>query len=74
MTQEQPQQRPVPPPVPPPGPFGALSPSYRLLRRQHRIMTEIERARRGDHTVPTWVLALILILLVGGLITLIALS
>jgi hypothetical protein len=75
MTQEQPPQRPVPPPpAPPPGPFGALSPSYRLLRRQHRVIAEIERARRGDHKVPTWALALILVLLLGGLITLIALS
>jgi hypothetical protein len=60
--------------APPPGPLGALSPNYRLKRRQQRIREEIERARRGDHKVPTWALALILVLLVAGWVAWIALS
>ena len=35
-------------------------------RRRERLQAEIRRNRAGGHTVPTWVLALILVLLVGG--------
>jgi len=35
-------------------------------RRRTKIIAEIERNRRGEYTVPTWVLAAVLILLVGG--------
>ncbi|MEU4161241.1 hypothetical protein [Actinoplanes sp. NPDC026670] len=38
----------------------------RLERRREKIRTEIEKNREGNHRVPTWVLALILVLLIGG--------
>jgi hypothetical protein len=59
---------------PQPGPLGMLSPSYRLKRRQLRIREEIARARAGDHKIPTWVLGLILLAIVGAWIGLILLS
>jgi hypothetical protein len=34
--------------------------------RRERIRAEIERNRRGDYRVPTWVLALVLGLFVAG--------
>ncbi|BEL02374.1 hypothetical protein Q0Z83_005650 [Actinoplanes sichuanensis] len=38
----------------------------RLDRRRAKIRAEIEQNREGNHRVPTWVLALILLLLIGG--------
>ena len=35
-------------------------------RRRRRIRAEIERNRRGEYTVPTWVLALILVAIVAA--------
>ncbi|WFE40171.1 hypothetical protein [Micromonospora sp. WMMD998] len=35
-------------------------------RRREKIRAEIERNRRGDHRVPTWVLAAVLVLIVVG--------
>jgi hypothetical protein len=46
----------------------------RIDRRRDRIVAEIERNRRGENKFPTWVLALILVLLVGGIASLIVLS
>jgi hypothetical protein len=46
----------------------------RLERRRQKIRDEIERNRRGEYTVPTWVLALALVLLVGGWLALVLLS
>ncbi|MFF5180318.1 hypothetical protein ACFY2Q_20020 [Micromonospora sp. NPDC000316] len=43
-------------------------------RRREKIRAEIDRNRRGEYTVPTWVLALALALLVGGWLALIFLS
>ncbi|PZG01589.1 hypothetical protein [Micromonospora deserti] len=40
-------------------------------RRREKIRAEIERNRRGEYTVPTWVLALALVLIVGAWLTLI---
>jgi hypothetical protein len=34
-------------------------------RRRAKIRAEIERNRRGDHTVPTWVLVVILLGFIG---------
>ncbi|MFI7213504.1 hypothetical protein ACIBP4_18835 [Micromonospora maritima] len=34
-------------------------------RRREKIRAEIERNRRGEYTVPTWVLAVALALIVG---------
>ena len=43
-----------------------------LQRRQAKIRDEIDRNRRGDYTVPTWVYAVALVILVGAWIALIA--
>ncbi|MET8357556.1 hypothetical protein [Micromonospora sp. NPDC005171] len=43
-------------------------------RRREKIRAEIDRNRRGEYTVPTWVLALALVLIVGGWLALIFLA
>ncbi|HZN20379.1 MAG TPA: hypothetical protein VFB84_19635 [Micromonosporaceae bacterium] len=43
-------------------------------RRREKIVAEIERNRRGDHKVPTWVLALVLVAFVAVWAAVIALS
>ncbi|SCL36067.1 hypothetical protein GA0070616_5390 [Micromonospora nigra] len=43
-------------------------------RRREKIRAEIERNRRGEYTVPTWVLALALALIVGAWAALIILA
>ncbi|MGC4770259.1 hypothetical protein ACLQ25_14970 [Micromonospora sp. DT44] len=43
-------------------------------RRREKIRAEIDRNRRGEYTVPTWVLAVALVLIVGGWLALIFLS
>ncbi|MER7892654.1 hypothetical protein AB0C04_24420 [Micromonospora sp. NPDC048909] len=43
-------------------------------RRREKIRAEIERNRRGEYTVPTWVLALALVLIVGAWLALIFLA
>jgi hypothetical protein len=45
-----------------------------LDRRRQKVANEIARNRRGEYSVPTWVLALALVLMVGGWIALIVLS
>ena len=35
-------------------------------RRRNKIVEEIQANRRGEFTVPTWVLAMILLLLLAG--------
>ncbi|MFI2712402.1 hypothetical protein ACH495_19975 [Micromonospora sp. NPDC018662] len=40
-------------------------------RRREKIRAEIARNRRGDHAVPTWVLAAALVLIVGAWLALI---
>ncbi len=53
-----------------PGDTGAVGPGGRkpswLERRRQRVAAEIERNRRGDHRVPTWVLAVLLAAILGG--------
>ena len=44
---------------------GEEKPGY-LERRRERIRAEIHRNRQGGHTVPTWVMALALVLMVGA--------
>ncbi len=48
-------------------------PGY-LERRREKIRAEIQRNRRGDHTVPTWVMALALVLMVGAWVWLVVSS
>ena len=49
-------------------------PGYELLRRKSRrekIREEIEANRRGEYVVPTWVLAVALVVMLAGLAVLI---
>ncbi|MBQ1023346.1 hypothetical protein [Micromonospora sp. C95] len=57
----------IPPEPPTPG---AQRQSW-LERRRDKVRAEIERNRRGGHTVPTWVLALALALIVGAWLALV---
>ncbi|MFF0155888.1 hypothetical protein [Micromonospora sp. NPDC005203] len=43
-------------------------------RRREKIRAEVDRNRRGEYTVPTWVLALALVLIVGGWLALVFLA
>ena len=38
----------------------------RLDRRREKIANEIQRNRRGEYTVPTWLLAVLLVAIVGA--------
>lgn len=49
-------------------------PLNRLGRRREKIIAEIERNRLGGHTVPTWVLALVLLLIIAGFAAIVVLS
>jgi hypothetical protein len=37
-----------------------------LQRRRDKVVEEIERNRRGGHEIPTWVLTVILLAVVGA--------
>lgn len=41
-----------------------------LQRRREKIVEEIQRNRRGEYTVPTWVLTAILIAIIVGFVAL----
>jgi hypothetical protein len=43
-------------------------------KRRTKILTEIERNRRGEYKVPTWVLAVILVAVVTGWVLVVVLS
>lgn len=45
-----------------------------MQRRREKIYQEIQANRRGEYTVPTWVLAVILVLIVAGWIGFIVVS
>jgi fatty acid desaturase len=45
-----------------------------LARRRRKIREEVERNRRGENVVPTWVLALALVLFVAAWAALIILA
>jgi hypothetical protein len=45
-----------------------------LERRRDKIAAEVARNRQGGHKVPTWVLAAVLLLIVGAWATLILLA
>jgi hypothetical protein len=47
--------------------FDERPPRNRFERRMARIREEVERNRRGEAAIPTWVLALILVALIGGI-------
>jgi hypothetical protein len=46
----------------------------RVDRRRDNIIAEIERNRRGEHSVPTWVLALVLVAMVAAVAALVLLG
>jgi hypothetical protein len=39
----------------------------RMAQRRDAIYAEIQRNRRGEYSMPTWVLALVLVLIVAGI-------
>jgi hypothetical protein len=45
-----------------------------LVRRRRRIREEIERSRRGEYTIPTWALAVMLVVFVAAWAALVILS
>ncbi|HZM77423.1 MAG TPA: hypothetical protein VFC19_16945 [Candidatus Limnocylindrales bacterium] len=45
-----------------------------MQRRRDKIVEEIQRNRRGEYTVPTWVLAALLVAIVAGFIALLLLA
>ncbi|GGR75880.1 hypothetical protein GCM10010169_19980 [Micromonospora fulviviridis] len=45
-----------------------------IERRREKIRTEIERNRRGEYAVPTWVLAVALVVIVAAWLGLIFLA
>jgi type VI protein secretion system component VasF len=40
----------------------------RIAQRRDAIHAEIQRNRRGEYAVPTWVLAVVLVLIVAGIV------
>ncbi len=40
----------------------------RVDRRRDNIVAEIERNRRGEHLLPTWALALVLVVMVAAIV------
>jgi hypothetical protein len=46
----------------------------RVDRRRDNIVAEIERNRRGDYRVPTWVLALVLAAMVAAVVAFVLLG
>lgn len=72
--EEQNQQRPSQPRrIPDPLTSILEHAMQRAERRRDRIRAEIEANRRGEYVVPTWVLVLALVAMVGGLAALILL-
>ena len=45
-----------------------------LVRRRRRIREEIERNRRGEYTIPTWALAVMLAVFITAWVALVILS
>ncbi|MEV4617665.1 hypothetical protein AB0J74_02980 [Asanoa sp. NPDC049573] len=45
-----------------------------LQKRRQKVIEEIERNRRGDYRVPTWVLAVLLVAVLAGWLLLIFLN
>ena len=56
--------------------FGNLSERRvaRMERRRNKIREEIERNRRGEYKVPTWVLAVALIAFIAGWVAMVVFS
>jgi hypothetical protein len=46
----------------------------RINRRRDRIVAEIQRNRRGQYRIPTWVLTVALVALVAGWVLLVVLG
>jgi hypothetical protein len=54
-----------PPATPDPRRVPGVARTWRERRRE-RIIAEIQRNRRGEYTVPTWILTATLVLVVAG--------
>ncbi|SBT41988.1 hypothetical protein [Micromonospora auratinigra] len=54
-----------------PGRDGGTEKLNWIDRRREKIRAEIDRNRRGEYTVPTWVLAAVLVVIVVGWLALI---
>jgi hypothetical protein len=52
-----------------PGPFSPGREGW-LQRHKREVAEEIERNRRGDYRIPTWVLVVALLLVIAGLVIL----
>jgi hypothetical protein len=52
-----------------PGPFSPGREGW-LQKRRQRVVDEIERNRRGEYAVPTWVLAAALVAIIVALVLL----
>lgn len=48
--------------------------SDRMTRRRERIREEIQRNRRGEYLVPTWVLVAALVAIIAGWIALVVVA
>ena len=46
----------------------------RVERKREKLRTEIQRNRKGEHAIPTWVLTVVLVVIVAGLAYLIITS
>jgi hypothetical protein len=66
MSQLPSADEPAKPTPPEEQPLESITPFRRVQRRRDKIVEEIERNRRGEYSVPTWVLALILVVLIAG--------
>ncbi|WP_092379803.1 hypothetical protein [Micromonospora phaseoli] len=60
--------------IPPEPPSQGTERQGWLERRREKVRAEVERNRRGEYTVPTWVLALALVLIVGAWLALVILA
>jgi len=75
MTAPEKQQRPAEPGyLPMPETRPELMRQGWLQKRREKVREEVERNRRGEYTVPTWVFAVLLAALIGGWLLLIFLN
>jgi type VI protein secretion system component VasF len=63
MSQHPEPDRPTP--ASSPAPSEDVKPGF-VERRRERLRAEVQRNRQGGHTVPTWVMALALVVMVGA--------
>ncbi|HWB34984.1 MAG TPA: hypothetical protein VHA75_03065 [Rugosimonospora sp.] len=70
MAEQEPERR-----EPEPRDYTPQQAHYGLMaRRRQRIVDEIQRNRRGDYVVPTWVLTAALLALIAGIAAIVIFS